>query len=204
MCGYSFITIPIAHGAFVALVAGLFISNGVMIALGIAVERRWLRPRDMAIAFTIGDPLLVVGMAVGVSLAEGSQPCGMLGPVGQFTLAALWLGFGLWQWCYEVRQGIYTWAQAVSPTKAWHQLIIYPCLGTWTFVAVIDGLFRAPRDPFLALFVILCIVSWMLTCAHNVRHPRLGHVPFDWSRVRPIPRPWHLDSKTLRAASGRA
>lgn len=200
MCGYSFIGIPIAHGAFVALVAGLVVANGAMIALGIIAERRWLRPRDMAIAFTIGDPVLVAGMAVGVSLAEKSQPCGISGPAGQLTLVVLWLGFGLWQWRYEVRQGIYTWAQAVSPTKIWHQLVIYPCLGTWTFVAVINGLPQASHYPLSAFFVILCIALWMLICVHDIRYPKLGHVPFDWPRVRPVPRPWSLDSKTLRAA----
>src|ERR1700730_4465364 len=35
---------------------------------------------------------------------------------------------------------------------------------------------------------------------YDRRHPKLGHPPFDWRRVRPRPRPWAAESETLLAA----
>lgn len=201
MCGYSFAAAPLRYGAIAALLASLFVACGAMLLLGLVLERRLLRPRDIPLACTIGDPVLAVSICLGVQIMGKHQPCGVIGPTGQFTAAGLWLLFGLLQWRAEVRAGFYTRRQALSPTKIWHQLVIYPTVGTWAFVAIIGGLMNAWRTPFPALIMILGLAIWTVTVLHNFRHPRLGHPPYHWGRLRPVPLPWGADSATLRSAA---
>jgi hypothetical protein len=199
MCGYSFIAAPLRYGDMVAFAASLFVASAGMFLLGLVLERRWLRPKDMALAFTVGDPALAVSIALGIQILGRNQPCGVIGPPSQLTVAALWLIFGLWQWGAEVRANIYTRQQALSPTKIWHQLVIYPTLGTWSFVATIGGLMNAEHLPLSALLMIVGLTIWIGTWLHDIRHPRLGHPPYDWGHLRPVPPPWGEDSTTLRA-----
>jgi O-antigen/teichoic acid export membrane protein len=118
---------------------------------------------------------------------------------------ALGLLFGLVQWRDELRRGYYTAAQAVAPTKIWHQVVVYPVLGYWLWTAGIGGL-SAPGGTAAwavwagkALLVALTGI-WVATNVYDRRHPKLGHPPFDWRRVRPRPRPWAAESQTLLAA----
>ena len=120
----------------------------------------------------------------------------------------LTLLFGLAQWRDELRKGYYTPAQAVAPTKIWHQVVVYPVLGYWLWTAVIGGL-SAPGGAAAwttwtgkALLVALTGI-WAATNVYDRRHPKLGHPPFDWRRVRPHPRPWAAESQTLLAARER-
>jgi hypothetical protein len=172
-----------------------------MVLLGLLLERRLLWPRDMPLACTIGDPVLAVSICFGVQLMGRRQPCGVIGPTDQLAAAGLWLLFGLWQWRAEVRGGFYTRRQALSPTKIWHQLVIYPTVGAWAVVAIVGGLMNAWRAPFSALLMILGLAIWAVTVMHNFRHPRLGHPPYDWGLLRPVSQPWGEDSVTLRAAA---
>jgi len=204
MCGYSFIAAPLRYGSIVTLLAALFIACGAMLLLGLILERRLLRPRVMALAFTVGDPALALSISFGIRAAGPNPPCGVVdGPVGQLTAAFLWLLFGVWQWASEVKTGIYTRQQAVSPTKIWHQLVVYPALGTWTLVATADGLLNVSRAPWPTLLMIPGLAIWAGTLVHNARHPRLGHPPYDWSHLRPAPQPWGVGSVTLRSSTGR-
>jgi hypothetical protein len=204
MCGYSVVASPLRHGALITLLASLVVATGVMVLLGLVLERRWLRPREMSLAFTIGDPALAVGIAAGAHITGSHQPCGAIGPSGQLIASALWLIFGLWQWRAEVTAGIYTRRQALSPTKIWHQVVVYPLLGAWTFVAVIGGLMNAGRNPAAAAVMVASLAIWAGTLAHNIRHPRLGHPPYDWAHLRPVPPPWGESSTTLRSTAGPA
>lgn len=174
-----------------------------MFLLGLVLERRWLWPKDMALAFTFGDPALAVAIASGVLIMGSRQPCGVIGPTGQVTTSVAWLIFGLWQWRAEVAAGVYTRKQALSPTKVWHQVVVYPTIGTWTFVAVIGGLMNAGRNPVAVVVMVTCLVVWTVTLMHDLRHPRLGHPPYDWARLRPVRPPWGEDSRTLRSVAAR-
>jgi hypothetical protein len=199
MCGYSALASPLRHGAMFALLASLVVALGAMLLLGLVLERRWLRPREMSLAFTIGDPALAVAIASGVQIMGPHQPCGAIGPRWQTAAAVAWLIFGLWQWHQEVASKIYTRRQALSPTKIWHQLIIYPALGTWSLVAIAGGLLNARRDPSAVAVMVVCLAIWIGIYVYDIRHPRLGHPPYDWAHVRPDPRPWGQGSSTLRS-----
>lgn len=203
MCGYSFVAAPLRYGEVVTLVSSLVVVSGVMLLLGLVLERRWLRPKDMPLAFTFGDPALALGIASGVLLIGPHQPCGVIGPTGQLADAAAWLIFGLWQWKAEVTARVYTRRQALSPTKIWHQVVIYPTIGTWSFVAIIGGLMNAGRNPLATVIMIACLAIWTGTLVYDIRHPRLGHPPYDWAHLRPVRPPWGEDSSTLRSAAAK-
>jgi hypothetical protein len=199
VCGYSVLASPLRHGDMVALLASLVVASGAMLLLGLVLERRWLRPKQMSLAFTIGDPALAVAIASGVRAMGPHQPCGVIGSHWQMAVALTWLIFGLWQWRGEVSSKTYTLRQALSPTKIWHQLIIYPALGTWSFVAIAGGLLSARRNAPAVAVMIVCLAIWIGTYVHNVRHPRLGHPPYSWRHLRPDPQPWGQGSSTLRS-----
>jgi hypothetical protein len=199
MCGYSILTWPLAQGSVVTWLACMLVACGIMIVLGLVLERRWLHPGQMPLAFWIGDPGLAIGAGLGVYLIGRQQPCGLTGPLGQTAIGAGWLLFGLWQWRAEVRAKLFTRAQALSPTKIWHQLIIYPTFGTWSTVAIIGGLTNAGRNWPAATFMIVCFAVWVVTLIHTFRHPRLSHPPYDWRHLRPTHRPWGWDSDSLRS-----
>jgi hypothetical protein len=191
----------LGRGDLVTLLASLFVACGALMLLGLVLERRLLRPGAMPLAFTIGDPALAVSIGLGVRIAGPRPPCGVIGPRGQIAAAGLWLLFGLWQWRAEVRAGVYTRQQALSPTKIWHQLVIYPAVGTWAMVATASGLINAGRMPWAAVLMVLGLVIWAGTCLHYLRHPRLGHPPYDWRHLRPVAPPWNEDSITLRSGA---
>ena len=111
--------------------------------------------------------------------------------------------FGLVQWRDELRRGYYTRAQAVAPTKIWHQVVVYPVLGYWLWTAGIGGLSAPGGAATWAGKALLLVLTgiWAGANVYDRRHPKLGHPPFDWRRVRPLPRPWAAESQTLLAAS---
>lgn len=201
MCGYSVLTWPLAQGSVMAWLASLLVACGVMLFLGLVLERRWLYPGQMPLAFWIGDPALAIGDGLGVYLIGHHQSCGVIGPLGQTAIGSAWLLFGLWQWRAEVRAHLFSRAQALSPTKIWHQVVIYPTFGTWSAVAIIGGLANAGRSWPAAALMIACTAIWAVTCIHTFRHPRLSHPPYDWRHLRPIQRPWGRDSVSLRSMS---
>src|SRR4029077_9043327 len=65
---------------------------------------------------------------------------GLAGPAAGVVAVVVTLLFGLAQWRDELRRGYYTRAQAVAPTKIWHQVVVYPVLGYWLWTAGIGGL----------------------------------------------------------------
>jgi hypothetical protein len=83
--------------------------------------------------------------------------------------------------------------------------VVYPVMGYWLWTADIGGL-SAPGGAAAWAGKILLVAltgTWAATNVYDRRHPKLGHPPFDWRRVRPRSRPWPPESQTLKAA-GRA
>jgi len=175
------------HGPWIAGLCAFAVTPGALIVIARLLERRWLVPREQFAAVAYGDPLLAVatGLAVGV------------------VAVAVTLLFGLAQWRDELRRGYYTRAQAVAPTKIWHQLVVYPVLGYWLWTAGIGGLsVTGGAAVWAGKALLLALLGvWAATNVYDRRHPKLGHPPFDWRRVRPWPRPWAAESQTLLAAA---
>ncbi|GKQ37052.1 hypothetical protein [Streptomyces sp. A012304] len=180
----------LVHGPGVAFAAAFAISPGIPALLALVLERRVLHPRQEFVAFIYGDPLLALAAATGVALCGGRVADPVRGLVtGGWAWATLagWLSFGLWQWRSEVRAGQYTFAQAVSPTKIWHQLVIYPVLGYLVTAAALSGLAAgttAVGYPAKAL-IVLCIGVWCAANLYDRKHPKPGHPAYDWRKLRP-------------------
>ena len=186
------------HGPWVAAGASLAVTPAGFAVVAAALERRLLRPRREFLALSLGDPLLAVSVALGVWLAGGRVPSGPAAlPFGLACLGGC-LGFGLMQWRAELRNGFYTRAQAVSPTKIWHQLVVYPVLGYWLWTGDLGGLL-APGPGLAKAAIVGCVAAWLLANAYDRLHPKLGHPPYDWSRLRPQRPPWPAQSASLRA-----
>jgi len=197
----------LGSGPALAGLAALVISPGAHALIAAVMERRLLRPRLEFTAVVIGDPLLAVAVAVGVALSPhgasaGVQPV-VLG-LGSVLILCWWLAFGLWQWRAEVRSGYYTRDQALAPTKIWHQLGVYPLLGSIGCTSVLSGLAAplahpaAPRIVGKAAIAV-AVLAWGLTNVYDRRQPKLGHPPYSWRLLRSARKPWLADSVTLRA-----
>jgi hypothetical protein len=192
------------HGPLIAALASLAVTPVGYALVALVLERRILRPASEFVAVSCGDPLLAVAIGLGVWLLDGRPPAGIASPPAGMVNLAVWLGFGLWQWRDEVRTGFYTRDQALAPTKIWHQLVVYPVLGYWTWVACVGGLLAPAGGRATAIVVAgkagiaACIAAWILTVFYDRRHPRLGHPPYDWRRLRPRPKPWPPQSTSLR------
>jgi hypothetical protein len=196
------------HGPWLAGLCVFVVTPGALVVIARVLERRWLVPREQFAAVTYGDPLLAAAAGLGTWLAGPRPPHGLTGPAAGVVAVVLALLFGLAQWRDELRRGYYTRAQAVAPTKIWHQVVVYPVLGYWLWTAGIGG-FAAPGGAAVwvvwagkALLLVLT-GTWAATNVYDRRHPKLGHPPFDWRRARPRPRPWAAESQTLLAAEMR-
>ncbi|TCO62123.1 hypothetical protein [Actinocrispum wychmicini] len=198
------------RGPLVAGAMALAITPGMHVVLALGLERRVIRPRDQFLALIYGDPLLCLACGVGVALVP-RELSGLIRSLAAtqtaLLVASCWLVFGIWQWRSETRLNYYSLAQALAPTKIWHQLAVYPVFGTLVTVTAVAGLGAPLGDrPVLAalgkVIILGCGAGWILLHLHDRRHPRLGHPPFDWRRLRPVPRPWPADSISLRATSG--
>ena len=193
------------HGPWIAGLCTFAVTPGALIVLARVLERRWLVPREQFTAVAYGDPLLAVAAGLAVWLTGARTPHGLTGPAAGVAAVAVMLLVGLAQWRDELRRGYYTPAQAAAPTKIWHQLVVYPVLGYWLWTAGIGGLSVTGGAAVWAgkgLLVALVGV-WAASNVYDRRHPKLGHPPFDWRRVRPWPRPWAAESQTLVAAEMR-
>src|SRR5262249_38924872 len=127
------------HGPWIAGLCAFAVTPGALIVIARVLERRWLVPREQFAAVTYGDPLLAVAAGLAVWLTGSRTPHGLTGPAAGVVTMAVMLLFGLAQWRDELRRGYYTPAQAVAPTKIWHQLVVYPVLGYWLWTAGVGG-----------------------------------------------------------------
>jgi hypothetical protein len=192
------------HGPWVAALASLAVTPVGYALVALVLERRILRPASEFIAVSCGDPLLAVAIGLGVWQLGGRTPAAIASPLAGLVSLAVWLAFGLWQWRDETRKGYYARDQALAPTKLWHQLVVYPILGYWTWVACVGGML-APVGARMAIAevaarsgIVAGIAGWALTIRYDRRHPRLGHPPYDWRRLRSRARPWPPESTSLR------
>ncbi|MFE0465513.1 hypothetical protein ACFW1A_40325 [Kitasatospora sp. NPDC058965] len=197
---------PLAAGPVATFSAAFLLSPGIPAAVALLGERRVLKPRHEFRALVYGDPLLAVAAACGVAQCRSVPPSSVRswvrGPLAVAASAA-WLGFGLWQWRAEVRCGRFNRAQALAPTKIYHQLGVYPMLGYLAGSAVLAGLAcPQPRHGRAGKALIAaCVGSWAVANVIDRRHLKLGHPPYDWRRLRPVEQPWPIESDTLRSAA---
>lgn len=178
------------HPVLLALTA-IVVSPGVHLLASPLLEGRKVTWRDDYAAVLIGDPLL--GLAAGLGVAM-SQPGGARGWPASWIAGCAWLvggwTFGSWQSRHELAAGRYTRMQLFSPTKLWHQFVVYPLLGYWVTAAEWSGLGAAdsPARRLQAAILIACTATWAILVWHALRHPKTGHGTLDRTRLRKIRR----------------
>ena len=175
------------HGPWIAGLCAFAVTPGAIVVIARVLERRWLVPREQFAAVAYGDPVLAVAAGLAVWLTGSRTPHGLTGPAAGVAAVAVMLLFGLAQWRDELRRGYYTPAQAAAPTKIWHQLVVYPVLGYWLWTAGIGGLsVSGGAAVWVGKVLLLALLGvWAATNVYDRRHPKLGHPPFDWRRLRP-------------------
>lgn len=194
-------SVPLGFGPGGAFFTALAITPGAMIVLAIVLERRLLRVREQYRSFIVGDIALAGSFALFVAcLPAGHQPDSTVLPL---ALALGWSGFGMWQWGAEVRGCAYSREQALSPTKIWHQVVVYPTVGTWLIMSVIESVPHWPEHMLLAALGLSGLALWGALAVYDSRHTRLGHVPYNWRTLRAYPQPWGSESRTLAAHTKR-
>jgi hypothetical protein len=176
------------HPVLLALTA-LAVTPGVHLLASPLLEGRKVTWRDDYAAVLVGDPLLALAAGLGASL---SQPGGPRGWPASWVAGCAWLAggwaFGSWQSRHEFAAGRYTLGQILSPTKLWHQFVVYPLLGYWVTAADLPGLgaVGTPAHRLLAVVMIACTAAWAGLAWNAIRHPKPGHGTLDRTRLRKI------------------
>jgi hypothetical protein len=176
------------HPALLAFIA-IIISPGVHLLASPLLEGRKITWRDDYAAVLVGDPLLALAAGLGASM---SQPGGPRGWPASWAAGCAWIvggwTFGLWQSRHEYAAGRYTLGQILSPTKLWHQFIVYAVLGYWVTAAEWSGLGAADTSArrIQAAVVIACTATWAVLVYDAIRHPKPGHGTLDRTRLLKI------------------
>ena len=175
-------------------VTAIIIAPGVHLLLSPLLEGRKVCWRDDYAAVLVGDPLLAVAIGFAASI---SRPAGPHGFPASWAAGCAWIAggwaFGLWQSRHERASGRYSRAQILSPTKLWHQFIVYPVLGYWVTATEWSAYGTIRTAPTIsrilqAALVIGCTGTWAVLAADAIRRPKLGHGTFDSTRLRTIGR----------------
>jgi hypothetical protein len=165
------------------------ISPAVHLLLSVLVERRRVDRTTEYPAVVVGDPLLAVatGLATGVCGPERLAASRLRQrPIAPVTAAAM-CAFGAWQARDEVRRGVFTRRQALSPTKLWHQFVVYPSLAILTpsalFAATTEALkpTATHRQRAATAAAWGCVACWAALTVEAIHRPRAAHGSFDWS-----------------------
>lgn len=176
------------HPALFALTA-IAVTPGVHLLASPLLEGRKVTWRDDYAAVLIGDPLLALAAGLGAGLA---QPGGPRGWPASWIAGCAWLAggwtFGVWQSRHEFAAGRYTRGQILSPTKLWHQFVVYPLLGYWVTAAGLSGLAVAgtPARRLGAAIIIACAITWAVLVWNAIRHAKRGHGTLDRAHLRKI------------------
>lgn len=173
-----------AHGPLLALAASLLVSPVLPAGMAVMVEHQRWRWSQQYKAFAIGDIALAVTVSAGAAV-QPSASDDLWGAVSRWQywvlLAAVTLS--LWQWRDEVKHGIYTRSQALSPTKVWHQVLTVPLISVWVFGALILTGAQYRQHPLATLIASAGVIVWLALMAYDKRHPQQGHVEFDWGEA---------------------
>lgn len=192
----------ITHTPLRAFLAAVLVSPIGFSVIVLVVERRLVSPRTDFLALLVGDPMLGIALGALVWLGRARRVGTENHAVG-IAFAALATTIAVYQWRQEYTLRFYSARQATSPSKIYHQLVIYPVLAYWFGASASRGLLPAPSIERTAVALCILLVgaaSWVALLIYDNSHPKLAHVPFDWTHLRPLPRPWLATSVSLRAS----
>jgi hypothetical protein len=189
-----FVGIPLHWPPALLALTALVIAPGAHLLLSPLLEGRRVTWHDDYAAVLIGDPLLAVAVGFAANL---SRPAGPHGFPASWAGGCAWIAggwaFGFWQSRHELSTGRYSRAQTLSPTKLWHQYIVYPVLGYWVTATEWSAYGATGAAPTTSRIVQVALViattgTWAMLTADAVRRPKLGHGTLDRARLRTIAR----------------
>jgi hypothetical protein len=158
-----------------------------------------MRFRDYNYAVTIGDPGLAFGALAGwwaIRLSQGRVEVPRGWPAVSLVLG---IAAGARQMAEESTQNYYSRSQFFSPSKLFHQFVVFPVVGTM-MISSLGLCVRAwPASPGPAFLWATSAVWWLWWMKVDTGHLRLSHNPFNWHRLRTEPEPWVETSLTLQA-----
>jgi len=189
-----FLGAPLHWPPVLLALTALIIAPGVHLLWSPLLEGRKVTWRDDYAAVLVGDPLLAVAAGFAANL---SRPSGPHGFPASWAAGCAWIAggwaFGLWQSRHELGAGRYSRAQTLSPTKLWHQFVVYPVLGYWVTATEWSAYGATGANPtasriIQAALVIAATATWAVLAADAIRRPKLGHGTLDRVRLRRITR----------------
>jgi hypothetical protein len=183
-----------------ALAIGVLLSWGAMNLIAFLIERRTemlLHPGGQYKAFYFGDSICLPGIVWGIWYLGRRMP----EPSSthrrwwndlthQRWWHVLWFAAGLaygitWHWI-DARSHFYTRSQEQSPTKLYHDFVVFPLYIYITFPQAIPALFKSKAGLRWKLLVVVLFLVFLGLNAYDGNHrPHHGHENFNWSRF------WH-------------
>lgn len=171
--------------------AAVAITPGMHLLLSLAVERREVTWSSEYPAVLVGDPLLALATGIaarvaGVDTVLESAP--LRRPLAPVIVGAAAV-FGALQLRDELRRGVYTRQQAFSPSKLWHQFVVYPTMSPLVAGALVSATATAispqagRKERVGTALAWGCVAVWGALVVEAIQHPRPGHGTFDWLRI---------------------
>ncbi len=168
------------------------ITPGMHLLLSTVLERRHPKfldgipggtDRGSAVGVSVGVAAHVVGVDAVLRSAPMRRP---LAP----TIAGAAMAFGAWQMRDEVRARVYTQQQAQSPSKLWHQFVVFSTLAPLVSGAVV-AVTAAAGEPAAsgrtkagALLTWAGVAGWAGAGRRGDPQPPAGHGTFDWGALQ--------------------
>lgn len=144
------------------------------ILLVLFVERRPFVAKDQFLTFLIGDIFLAVAVFMGAALGHSEMFFNgwLLVPV------LIGVSFGWWQTRFDINRGMYSVAQSWSPSKLWHQFVIYPLVGALVTGAVMS----ASVDTTAFMLTLIPLLVWTALHFYDAKNPKMPHIDFHWGK----------------------
>jgi hypothetical protein len=175
-----------------ALAIGLFLSWGATNLIALTIERRTetlLHPGGQYKAFYYGDLICLPGVVLAIWYLGQD-----MSRVPNWSHSRLWhafwfafgLAYGIWWHLVDGHSHFYTRSQMNSPTKLYHDFVVFPLyiyiLTSAGFPAVIWS-----RRGWKARAVIAVLLAGfaLLNYYDSIHRPHHAHVNFNWSEFSP-------------------
>ena len=175
-----------------ALLIGLILSWGATNLIALLVESRTemlLHPSGQYKAFYYGDLICLPGAVLAIWYL-GRSKSRVPNLSHKWWWHSFWFGFGLaygiWWHRVDAHSGFYTRSQMLSPTKLYHDFVVFPL---YIYILTSAGIpaFGWPKEwkqgwKWRVVLVVLLAAFGALNYYDALHRPRHGHINFDWSK----------------------